>query len=166
MQARLFLSMVLTAISVGLAAHPAQAQVFQSEAIYASPLTQSPSNIYQYPSSTPNQPHSNIYQYPSSTPNQLNSNIYRPPTGYQQPGYQQPDYQQPGYQQPSVIYQQPNVIYRRTEIVSPDGNRRVILEDPQYIIPNDRVIINPDRRYHHRRTNTNRRPNISIYYRF
>ncbi len=162
MNARSTLSIILMATVIELTAQPAQAEVFQSEAIYASPLSQSHSNIYQYPSSTPNQSHSNIYQYPSSTPNQSHSNIYQHPTVYRQPRDQQPS-----YQQPVTIYQQPTVIYRRTEIVSPDGNRRVILEDPQYVVPNGNVIIHPDRRYHrrHRGTHNNRRFN-RIYYQF
>jgi hypothetical protein len=160
MQAQFSLFVMLTATVIGLTAHPAQAQVFQSEGIDASPLNQSFSNIYQYPDSSPGQSHSNIYQ---------------PPTVYTQPSYPQ-GYPQPVYGQPRVIYQQPSVIYRRTEIVSPDGNRRVILEDPQYVIPNNGVIMNPDdlrsvgdhRRYHHRYQGSNnyRRSSGSIYYRF
>jgi hypothetical protein len=115
-------------------------------------------NVYQVPL---NQSFSNIYQYPSSSPNGSHSNIYQPPSTYLQPTYDQP---------PGVIYRQPSVLYRRTEIISPDGNQRVILEDPQYVVPR-RVIINPDRSYHHdRRYNTEpnryRRPNTRIYYRF
>jgi hypothetical protein len=154
MQARFSLCVMLTATAIGLTAHPAQAQVFQSEGIYASPLNQSFSNIYQYPESSPGQSHSNIYQYP---------------TVYPQPVDRQPVYVEPGYGQPRIIYQQPSVIYRRTEIISPDGNRRVILEDPQYVIPNNGVIINPDRVYrhhHHRESNRYRRSNNRIYYRF
>ncbi len=147
MQSRFPLFVILTATVIGLTAHSAQSEVFQSEGIHASPLSQGHSNIYQYPSSSSGQPHSNIYQYPT---------VYR-----------QPRDQQPSYRQPVTIYQQPTVIYRRTEIVSPDGNRRVILEDPQYVVPNGNVIIHPDRRYHrrHRGTHHNRRSS-RIYYRF
>jgi hypothetical protein len=115
-------------------------------------------NVYQVPL---NQSFSNIYQYPGSHPNRSHSNIYQPPSAYP-PSY---------YPQPGVIYRQPSVIYRRTEIISPDGNQRVILEDPQYVVPENRIIIHPDRAYHrHRRYNTaphrDRRPNSRIYYRF
>jgi hypothetical protein len=159
MNARFTLSMMLTVTVIGLTAHPASAQVFQSEGIYTSPLNQSFSNIYQYPESRPGQSHSNIYRPPTVDPQPV----------YQHPGYGQPVYVEPGYRQPRVIYQQPSVIYRRTEIVSPDGNRRVILEDPQYVIPNNGVIIHPDRPYHHRYhrgSNRYHRSNNRIYYRF
>jgi hypothetical protein len=102
---------------------------------------------------------SNIYQYPSSHPNGSHSNIYQPPSVYPQTRYDQ---------HPGVIYQSPTVIYRRTEIISPDGNQRVILEDPEYVVPR-RVIIRPDRAYHRRHNNApyrSRRPNTRIYYSF
>jgi hypothetical protein len=181
---------ILTATTIGLSATPAQSEViFQSEGngtsfgvtiggpnpgiefsnapTYQQYNYSSPS-VYQSP-----QPFSNIYQYPSSNrPYESQSNIYQPPTSY---NYSQPSY----YQNPSAIYRQPSVVYRRTEIISPDGNQRVILEDPQYVVPRSNIMINPGdlrsvgdhRRYdhHHRRTvvpNSYRIPNTSIYYRF
>jgi hypothetical protein len=174
-----FLACATILTTIGLIAQPAQSEViFQSEGNgttfgvtiggpnpgiefsnapsypqYGIQSSQSFSNIYQYPSG--NQPYatpSNIYQYPQPT---------------YQPSYANPSY----YQNPGAIYRQPSVVYRRTEIISPDGNQRVILEDPQYVLPRSNIIINPDRRYdhHHRRTvvpNSYRIPNTSIYYRF
>jgi hypothetical protein len=177
---------ILTMATIGLTAHPAQSEViFQSEGNgtsfgvtiggpnpgiefsnvptypqYGIQAPQSFSNIYQYPSGNlPYESHNNIYQYPQPT---------------DQPRYSQPGY----YQNPGAIYRQPSVVYRRTEIVSPDGNQRVILEDPQYVVPGNSIIINPDDRrsvgdhrrdhYDHRNRvpNSYRIPNTSIYYRF
>jgi hypothetical protein len=176
-------STILTATILGLSTPPAQAEVtLQSEGNgtildvtiggpnpgieFSNAPAYSPySNIYQAPrvyQSPLNQSFSNIYQYPSSGPEPSHSNIYQPPTVYPQPRYPQRGYNQyPDYDQhPGTIYTQPSVIYRRTEIVSPDGNRRVILEDPQYVVPQNRY-------YHPRRLiNPNRRPSTRIYYRF
>jgi hypothetical protein len=176
---------LLTATAIGLIAQPAQSEViFQSEGngttfgvtiggpnpgiefsnapTYQQYNYSSPS-VYQSPQSF-----SNIYQYPSSNrPYESQSRIYQYPQPTYQPSYSQPSY----YQNPNAIYRQPSVVYRRTEIISPDGNQRVILEDPQYVVPRSNIMINPDRRYdhHHRRTvvpNSYRIPNTSIYYRF
>jgi hypothetical protein len=177
--------LIATATTISLSAHPAQSEViFQSEGngttfgvtiggpnpgieFSNAPTYQqydySSSNVYQAPQSF-----SNIYQYPSSSrPYESQNSIYQYPQLSDQPSYSQPGY----YQNPSAIYRQPSVVYRRTEIISPDGNQRVILEDPQYVVPRSNIMINPDRRYdqHHRRTvvpNSYRIPNTSIYYRF
>ncbi len=184
---------LLAATTIGLVAPPAQSEViFQSEGNGTSfgvtiggpnpgiefsnaPTYQQYNNstlsVYQAP-----QTFSNIYQYPSSSrPYESQSSIYQYPQPTYQPSYSQPSY----YQNPNAIYRQPSVVYRRTEIISPDGNQRVILEDPQYVVPRSNIMINPDdlrsvadhRRYdhHHRRTvvpNSYRIPNTSIYYRF
>jgi hypothetical protein len=176
---------LLTVTAIGLIAQPAQSEViFQSEGNGTSfgvtiggpnpGIEFSNAPLYQqYDYATPNvyqapQSFSNIYQYPSSSrPYETPSNIYQYPQPTYQPSYSQPSY----YQNPGAIYRQPSVVYRRTEIISPDGNQRVILEDPQYVVPRSNIIINPDRRYdhHHRRTvvpNSYRIPNTSIYYRF
>jgi hypothetical protein len=55
--------------------------------------------------------HSNIY-----TPSREIMRIQTPHRVYHQP--------------PHRVYQAPTVYYQRTEIVSPDGSQRVILEDP------------------------------------
>lgn len=167
---------MLTVTMIGLTAHPAQSEViFQSEGngttfgvtIGGPNPGVEFSNAPTYPqySIQSPQPFSNIYQYPSGNrPYESHSNIYQYPQPTYQPSYSQPSY----YQNPGAIYSQPSVVYRRTEIVSPDGNQRVILEDPQYVLPRSSVVINPDRRYHHRNTvpNSYRIPNTSIYYRF
>jgi hypothetical protein len=176
---------ILTATAIGLIVLPAQSEViFQSEGngttfgvtiggpnpgieFSNAPLYQqynyATPSVYQAP-----QTFSNIYQYPSSNrPYESQSRIYQYPQPTDQPRYAQPGY----YQNPGAIYSQPSVVYRRTEIISPDGNQRVILEDPQYVLPRSNIMINPDRRYdhHHRRNlvpNSYRIPNTSIYYRF
>lgn len=55
------------------------------------------------------------------------------------------------YQQPRIIYDRPDIIYRRTEVISPNGRSRIILEDPEYITPNRTIVIPSQRRYYRNR---------------
>lgn len=88
----------------GLNLQPAQAQFFMIE---SAPVVESaPSAHDMYMPS-----HSNIY-----TPSREIMRIQTPHRVYHQP--------------PHRVYQAPTVYYQRTEIVSPDGSQRVILEDP------------------------------------
>jgi hypothetical protein len=165
----------LTTVGLSLIAAPAQAQFviiestpgiqnspdfgvqidhtqgFSSPSFHA-PVTINHGSIANSPNDMYMPSHSNIY-----TPQREIMRIHQP----QHRVYHQPQHRV--YHQPQHrVYRVPAVYYQRTEIISPDGNQRIILEDPVYAPGYYNTPPQPYHQRHHRYQRHPQRSRINI----